>query len=203
MGPSGTRLSLAVGGQHITNDIGYGLHLPTDLAEAVKLQHGHADPKAISALEVFPVQPFGEDLPSKVQRADLAHIVHSRVAEIFELILKEAKRSGYDGLLKAGIVVTGGSSSLPGLRTVAQDMLKLPVRVAKPENISGDLGEALKNPAYSTSVGLLKLGLIMDLEDERRSLIRQQSNDRGQRGHMRGLFKGMLGRLLPSDEEDE
>jgi cell division protein FtsA len=194
---------IAVGGQHITNDIGAGLHLPAELAEAVKLKHGHADPKAVSQLEAFPIQPFGEDLPSKVQRADLAYIIHARVAEIFELILKEAKRSGYDGLLKAGIVLTGGSSQLPGLKSVAGDVLKLPVRVAHPENITG-MADALKNPAYSTSVGLLKLGLIMDLEDDRRQSIRQRRNHASGPGErVAKFFRGMVGRLLPGEEEGE
>jgi cell division protein FtsA len=192
---------IAVGGQHITNDIAAGLHLPAELAEAVKLKYGHADPKAVSQLEAFPIQPFGEDLPSKVQRADLAYIVHARVAEMFELILKEAKRSGYDGLLKAGIVLTGGSSQLPGIKTVAGDVLKLPVRVAHPENITG-MAEALKNPAYSTSVGLLKLGLIMDLEDDRRKTFRQRRGDtHGTSERVVSFFKGMVSRLLPGEEE--
>ncbi len=192
---------LGVGGQHITNDIAYGLHLPTELAESVKLTHGHADPKAVSALEAFPIQPFGEELPSKVQRTDLAHIVHMRVAEMFELILKEAKRSGYDGLLKAGIVLTGGSSLLPGIKAVAADVLRMPVRLGQPERVTG-MSEALKNPAYSTSVGLLKLGLIMDMEDDRRDALRRHSNSRGS-GRMRGLLKGVVERLLPHEEPDE
>lgn len=192
---------IAVGGQHVTNDTAAGLHLPFDLAEAVKLKYGHADPKAVSPLEAFPIQPFGEELPSKVQRADLAHIIHARVAEIFELILKEAKRSGYDGLLKAGIVLTGGSSLLPGMRTVAGEVLRLPVRVAQPENITG-MSDTLKNPSYSTSVGLLKLGLIMDLEDDRRSALRQQSNSRVSRVNVGGFLKGMIERLLPGEEDD-
>ena len=192
---------IAVGGQHVTNDTAAGLHLPFDLAEAVKLKYGHADPKAVSPLEAFPIQPFGEELPSKVQRADLAHIIHARVAEIFELILKEAKRSGYDGLLKAGIVLTGGSSLLPGMRTVASDVLRLPVRVAQPENITG-MSDTLKNPSYSTSVGLLKLGLIMDLEDDRRSVLRQQSSPRVSRVNVGGFLKGMIERLLPGEEDD-
>ncbi len=192
---------IAVGGQHVTNDTAAGLHLPFDLAEAVKLKYGHADPKAVSPLEAFPIQPFGEELPSKVQRSDLAHIIHARVAEIFELILKEAKRSGYDGLLKAGIVLTGGSSLLPGMKTVAGDVLRLPVRVAQPENITG-LSDTLKNPSYSTSVGLLKLGLIMDLEDDRRSALRQQSNSRVGRVNVGGFLKGMIERLLPGEEDD-
>jgi len=191
---------LAVGGQHITNDIAYGLHLPTELAESVKLTHGHADPKAVSPLEAFPIQPFGEELPSKVQRADLAHIIHMRVAEIFELVLKEAKRSGYDGLLKAGIVLTGGSSLLPGIKTVAAEVLQMPVRLAQPEHVTG-MAEALKNPAYSTSVGLLKLGLIMDLEDARREELGRHNS--GGRGRMRSLFKGVIERLLPHEEAEE
>lgn len=192
---------LGVGGQHITNDIAYGLHLPTELAESVKLTHGHADPKAVSALEAFPIQPFGEELPSKVQRTDLAHIVHMRVAEMFELILKEAKRSGYDGLLKAGIVLTGGSSLLPGIKAVAADVLRMPVRLGQPERVTG-MSEALKSPAYSTSVGLLKLGLIMDLEDDRREALRRHSNSRGS-GRMRGLLRGVVERLLPHEETGE
>jgi cell division protein FtsA len=194
---------ITVGGQHISNDIAAGLHLPAELAEAVKLKYGHADPKAVSQLEAFPIQPFGEDLPSKVQRADLAYIVHARVAEMFELILKEAKRSGYDGLLKAGIVLTGGSSQLPGIKTVAGDVLRLPVRVAQPENISG-VADTLKNPAYSTSVGLLKLGLIMDLEDDRRKAIRHgRDHTQGPVARVVNFFKGMIERLLPGEEEIE
>lgn len=190
---------IAVGGQHITNDIAHVLHLPLELAEAVKLQYGHADPKAVSPLEAFPIQPFGEELPSKVQRSDLALIVNARVAEIFELVLKEIKRSGYDGLLKAGIVLTGGSSLLPGIKTVAADVLRMPVRVAQPEHITG-MAEALKNPSYSTSVGLLKLGLIMDLEDDRRKGF--GANGKSRPGPNLGRFlRRALGRLLPGDED--
>jgi cell division protein FtsA len=192
---------IAVGGQHVTNDTAAGLHLSTELAEAVKLKYGHADPKAVSPLEAFPIQPFGEELPSKVQRADLAHIINARVTELFELVLKEVKRSGYDGLLKAGIVLTGGSSQLPGVKTVASEVLKLPVRVAQPENLTG-MAEALKNPAYSTSVGLLKLGLIMDLEDDRRTTLRHHRDTHGLGERMGGFVKGLFGRLLPGEEEE-
>ncbi len=191
---------IAVGGHHITNDTAAGLHLPFELAEAVKLEYGHADPKAVSPLEAFPIQPFGEELPSKVQRADLAHIINARVAEIFELIMQEAKRSGYDGLLKAGIVLTGGSSLLPGIKTVASEVLRMPVRVAQPENLTG-MAEALKNPSYSTSVGLLKLGLIMDLEDDRRLSLRQNGSDR-HGPNLGRFFRRAIDRLLPREENE-
>ncbi|NLE52414.1 MAG: cell division protein FtsA [Chloroflexi bacterium] len=190
---------ISVGGQHVTNDIAHGLHLPFELAEAVKLEYGHADPKAVSALEAFPIQPFGEELPSKVQRSDLALIVNARVAEIFELVLKEIKRSGYDGLMKAGIVLTGGSSLLPGMKTIAADVLKMPVRVAQPEHITG-MAEALKSPSYSTSVGLLKLGLIMDLEDDRRKGL-GTNGSKTPRPDVGAFFRRALGRLLPGEED--
>lgn len=189
---------IAVGGQHVTNDVAHGLRLPLELAEAVKLQYGHAEPKAVSTLEAFPIQPFGEDLPSKVQRADLALIINARIAEIFELILKEIKRSGYDGLMKAGIVLTGGSSLLPGIKTVAADVLKMPVRIAQPEHITG-MAEALKNPSYSTSVGLLKLGLIMDLEDDRRKGL-GANGSKSSRLDVGAFLRRILKRLLPGEE---
>ncbi|NLX09856.1 MAG: cell division protein FtsA [Chloroflexi bacterium] len=190
---------IAVGGQHITNDIAHGLHLPFELAEAVKLEYGHADPRAIDPLDAFPVQPFGEDLPSKVQRTDLAHIINARAAELFELILKEAKRSGYDSLLRAGIVLTGGSSQLPGIKTVASEVLRLPVRVAQPESITG-MADALKNPAYSTSVGLLKLGLIMDVEDDRRKAIPNGASH--PKVDIGGFLRRAFSRLLPGEEDE-
>jgi cell division protein FtsA len=70
------------------------------------------------------------------------------------LVLQEIKRSGYDGLLPAGMVLTGGTSALPGIRKLAGSVLGMPVRTAKPENLVG-LTDALDSPAYSTSVGLL------------------------------------------------
>ncbi len=95
-----------------------------------------------------------------MQRRDLAHIIEARVEEIFQLVLQEIKRSGYDGLLPAGMVLTGGTSNLPGIRTLASQVLGLPVRVARPENLFG-LVDQLHSPAYSTSVGLLYWAMLM------------------------------------------
>ena len=75
--------------------------------------------------------------------------------EIFVLVLQEIKRSGYDGLLPAGMVLTGGSSALPGIRQLASRVLGLPVRIAQPENLTG-MVDKLHSPAYSTSVGLVQ-----------------------------------------------
>ncbi len=151
---------IPVGGNHVTQDITYWMRVPFGLAEQVKIQRGHADMNAVNESEVFPVEPFGgEILP--VSRRDLAMVIEARFEEIFELVEKEIKRSGYAGLLRAGAVITGGSSQLPGYRDLASRILNLPVRLAHPERVTG-IADTLKNPSYSTSVGLLRLGLEMD-----------------------------------------
>jgi cell division protein FtsA len=158
---------ISVAGWHVTNDIAQLLHLPYDLAEGVKKEYGHCDPREINPSEMFIVQPFGEEQMSQVQRADLAHIIHARVEELFQLVLKEVKYSAYDGLLSAGAVLTGGGANLPGIKNIASDVLKMPVRIAQPERLSG-MADQLRSPSYSTSVGLLRLGLMMDQDDDRR-----------------------------------
>jgi cell division protein FtsA len=146
---------LAVGGNHITSDIAHGLRLPMSQAEEIKVQHGHALQSEVGSQEFFNVRPFGEEQAVQVNRQELALIIEARVEEIFGMVLQEIKRSGYDGLLPAGMVLTGGSSLLPSIKNVAHRMLGVPVRIAKPENLIG-MVDRLDSPAFSTSVGLLR-----------------------------------------------
>jgi cell division protein FtsA len=146
---------LAVGGNHITSDIAQGLHLPMSQAEEIKIQHGHAIQAEVNEYETFEIKPFGENQAVEISRATLANIIEARVEEIFSLVLQELKRSGYDGLLPAGIVLTGGSSLLPGMRTMANRIFGVPVRIARPEGLVG-MSDRLNSPAFATSVGLLK-----------------------------------------------
>ncbi|HBX69603.1 MAG TPA: cell division protein FtsA [Chloroflexi bacterium] len=145
---------LAVGGNHITSDIAHGLRLPQPEAEEIKLQHGHALQAAVGMEEYFLVRAFGEEEPVRVSRKDLVHIIEARAEEIFSLVLQEIKRSGYDGLLPAGMVLTGGASALPGIRQLASQVLNLPVQIAQPKDLHG-MVDQLQSPAYATSVGLL------------------------------------------------
>jgi cell division protein FtsA len=151
---------LAVGGNHITNDIAHGLRVPFSQAEEIKIEHGSAMENEIGADETFTIRSFGLDEPVVVNRKDLSHIIDARIEEIFSLVLQEIKRSGYDGLLPAGMILTGGTSRLPKIRKLASEVLGLPVRVAQPENMIG-LVDQLHSPAYSTSVGLLSWALLM------------------------------------------
>jgi cell division protein FtsA len=156
---------LAVGGNHVTSDIAHGLRLPITQAEDVKLKFGHALQSAVNPEEQFTIRSFGEDHPSRIDRVDLAHIIEARMAEIFELVLREIRRSGYDGLLPAGVVLTGGSSLITGNRQLASQVMGLPCRIAKPQNLIG-LTDQLDSPAYSTSVGLLEWAMLMSGTDQ-------------------------------------
>jgi cell division protein FtsA len=186
---------IPVGGDHLTNDITHWMHVPFDEAEMVKIQHGHAQRRAVNMMETFTVQPFGEGLPTEVHRSDLAEVIGLRSIEIFELAQREIKRSGYEGLLRAGAVITGGSSQMPGIREVAQETFGFPVRLAKPERLTG-MADVLRNPAYSTSVGLLGLGLEMD-SAKGISYSNGQQRPNINLGNMLG---GFFRRLLPDDE---
>lgn len=151
---------LTVGGNHVTSDIAQVLRLPNSQAEEVKLQHGHADPRDIDPGQYFHIRPFGEQEPIQIGHLELVEIIHARVEEIFGLVVQEIKRSGYDGLLPAGMVLTGGSSALPGIRSVASRVLGLPVRIAQPKDMIG-MSDRLESPAFSTSVGLLRWATLM------------------------------------------
>ncbi|MEZ0395786.1 MAG: cell division protein FtsA [Anaerolineales bacterium] len=187
---------LAVGGNHITNDIAHGLRLPISQAEEIKKQHGYALKAGVGAEETFRVQVFGEDVPAEISRHDMAHIIEARVEEIFALILQEIKRSGYDGLLPAGMVLTGGTSALPGIRQLAAQVLGMPVRTAQPENLVG-LVDQLHSPAFSTSIGLLYWAAALTGEDKPH---RRRSPRRAPQGERQADFSALkewLRRLLP------
>lgn len=189
---------IPIGGDHITNDITYLLKAPFELAEDVKIKHGHARQRDVNALDTFVVEPFGDGIPEEISRKDLAMVVEARVEEIFELVQKEIKRSGYDGLLRAGAVITGGSSQIEGMKDVASAVLNCPVRMAKPEKLTG-MADVLRNPSYSTSVGLLRMGLDFDGGYYEDGIGSESSLPGSGFGQLLGDF---LRRLLP-DNRDE
>jgi cell division protein FtsA len=187
---------LAVGGNHVTNDIAHGLRLPIPTAEEVKKQYGYALKADVGAEETFKVRAFGEETPVEISRKDMAHIIEARVEEIFVLTLQEIKRSGYDGLLPAGMVLTGGTSALPGIRQLASQVLGMPVRTAQPENLVG-LVDQLQSPAYSTSVGLLHWAAAMTAEDLPTGRGRPRRAPKGESQIDLSAIKAWLKRLLP------
>jgi cell division protein FtsA len=151
---------IPVGGNHITSDIAHGLRLPFSQAEEIKVKYGHCIPSELEPGETFAVKSFGDERQIEINRHEMAQIIEARVEEIFNLMLAEIKRSGYDGLLPAGLVLTGGSSALRGLPQLAERVLNMPVRLGRPEKLTG-MVDKLQNPAYATSVGLVQWAMLM------------------------------------------
>jgi len=145
---------LPVAGYQITRDIAIGLGLPFDVAEEMKKRYGSVMPVYESKAET--TNPISED-GHGVSYQDLCDIIRARVEEIVRLILLELPRSEYETLVPAGLVFTGGSSNLSGIEALGRDILRLPVRVGVPTNMYG-ISDALRDPAYATSVGLLLWG---------------------------------------------
>ncbi len=145
---------LPVAGYQLTRDIAIGLGLPFDVAEEMKKRYGSVMPVYESKIETL--SPISED-GHGVSYQDLCDILRARVEEIMRLILLEMPRSEYETFVPGGLVLTGGSSNLSGIEVLGRDILRLPVRVGMPTNIYG-IADALRDPAYATSVGLLLWG---------------------------------------------
>jgi cell division protein FtsA len=137
------------------------------------------------------VSTFGDEPMGLLTRRDVAEILEHRVAEVFDLIQREIKRSGYDGLLPAGLVFCGGAAQLAGLRDSSKSTFNLPVRVASPQNLLG-MVDVLGTPAYATAVGLLAWGIEQHEAEggPRRRLA-------GKRGSWLSTIRNLVSRLLP------
>ncbi|MBI3953263.1 MAG: cell division protein FtsA [Chloroflexi bacterium] len=145
---------LPVGGNLLSNDISVGLHCPLNAAEELKIKWGVADPEMIKAHDDIVLPSFGAEQTRKVSRVDLAEIINARISELMEMLDTEVQRAGCQGLLSAGLVISGGTANLPGIEAVAADVLKMPVRVGEPRGVQG-LADTVGNPAFATGVGLL------------------------------------------------
>jgi len=165
---------LPVGGNSLTNDISVGLCTPFAVAEQLKLKYGHALPEMIEPAELIDVTAFGEAQVQSIPRVQLVQILEARAEEIFALVQEEIKRSGREGLLPAGLVLTGGAVELPGFKELGREMLQIPVRIGHARNIGG-LVDAVSSPAYATAVGLLQWGLRHGGSSERRIQKRAES----------------------------
>jgi cell division protein FtsA len=148
---------IPVGGNHVTNDLAIGLRASLADAEAAKINYGHAIPTLIPREEIIDIQPIGAERVQGVPRAYIAEIIEPRAREMIELVRAELLRSGQEGLLPGGLVLTGGGAKLLGLPELAAEILDLPVRVGVPVGVRG-LADKVAGPSFATSVGLLKWG---------------------------------------------
>lgn len=148
---------LPLGGGHITNDIATVLRTPLEHAEKLKRKYGAAYAELVNDHDRMEVQQAGGRPPRSMPRRDLVEVIEPRVEEIFEHIKKELLRTGFYDALSAGVVLTGGATSMEGIHEVAERVLGLPARRGTPTKIGG-LVDVVRSPSYATGVGLVMFG---------------------------------------------
>jgi len=148
---------IPIAGDQITNDIAVALRTPTQAAEEIKKKYGCALTQLAPHGEMIDTPSVGDRAPRKLARSTLAEVIEPRVEELYMLAQAELRRSGYEELIGTGIVLTGGSSKMEGMIELAEEIFHMPVRLGVPQYVGG-LSEVVRNPIYSTGVGLLLFG---------------------------------------------
>ncbi|HEY3487456.1 MAG TPA: cell division protein FtsA [Gammaproteobacteria bacterium] len=148
---------IPIAGDQITNDIAVALRTPTQYAEEIKIKYACALKQLANPDETIEVPSVGDRPPRKLSRMTLIDVVEPRYSELMDLVLSELRRSGFEDLIAAGIVLTGGSAKLEGVIDLAEEIFNMPVRLGVPQFISG-LADVVRNPIHATGVGLLLFG---------------------------------------------
>jgi cell division protein FtsA len=148
--------SLKYAGAHVTSDLVQGLGVTQSDAERLKERHGAAYTPLVDAGEMVSLPSTQGQGARSASRELVAHIIHQRVDEIFQLVGREFERAGYgSGRLPAGVVLSGGTAHLPGMVELAREVFAVPVRAGHPElGISG-LVDSVQAPRYAVPVGLV------------------------------------------------
>jgi cell division protein FtsA len=145
---------IPIAGDQVTNDIAVSMRTPTQYAEDIKVRYACALSQLANPDESIEVPSVGERPPRRLARQTLAEIVEPRYEELFNLIRDELRRSGLEEVIAAGIVLTGGSARMEGAIDLAEEIFHVPVRLGLPQQVRG-LADVVRNPIYSTAVGLL------------------------------------------------
>jgi len=148
---------IPIAGDQVTNDIAVSMRTPTQYAEEIKIKYACALSQLANPDETIEVPSVGERPPRRRARQTLAEIVEPRYEELFGLIRDELRRSGFEELIAAGVVITGGSAKMEGAVELAEEVFHMPVRLGAPQYVGG-LMDVVRNPIHATGVGLLLYG---------------------------------------------
>jgi cell division protein FtsA len=145
---------IPIAGDQVTNDIAISLRTPTQYAEEIKIKYACALSQLATADETIEVPSVGDRPSRRLARQTLAEVVEPRYEELFGLVRDELRRSGFEEMVAAGVVLTGGSSKMEGAVELAEEVFHMPVRLGLPQHVRG-LGDVVRNPIHATGVGLL------------------------------------------------
>ena len=178
---------IAIGGDLVTRDISQILCTPTRDAEDLKIRYAAVLNQLVGQDDTIEVPSVGDQPPRRLARQTLAEVVQPRYEELLLLVQAELRRSGYERLLVAGIVLTGGGSKIDGLIQLAEEIFHVPARLGAPRHVSG-LSDMAQGPTYATGVGLLLFGQRQNQE----GLMQTQHLNEGMQGvweRMKSSFK--------------
>lgn len=164
---------IPIAGDQVTNDIAIALRTPTRNAEEIKIKHGCALQDLVDSNLMIDIPTIGDRGGRRMPGRALAEVVEARYEELFSLALNELHRSRLEDGIAAGIVLTGGASQITGAQELAERIFKVPVRVGRPQNVTG-LPDIIHNPIYATGVGLLVYGY-KQRQNQREIVISQPS----------------------------
>lgn len=148
---------IPIAGDQVTNDIAVALRTPTQFAEEIKVKYACALRQLANPEETIEVPGVGDRAPRRLARQTLAEVVEPRYEELLTLVQTELRRSGFEGLCAAGVVLTGGSSKMEGVVELAEEVFHMPVRLGVPQQVTG-LEDIVRNPIHATGTGLLLFG---------------------------------------------
>ena len=148
---------IPIAGDQVTNDIAVALRTPTQYADDLKIKYACALRQLAAEDETIEVPSVGDREPRRLARQTLAEVVEPRYEELLSLVQAELRRSGFEEICAAGVVLTGGSAKMEGAIELAEEIFHMPVRLGYPQHISG-LVDVVRNPIHSTGVGLLLFG---------------------------------------------
>jgi cell division protein FtsA len=177
---------IPIAGDQVTNDIAVSLRTPTHHAEEIKLKFACALSQLANSDETIEVPSVGDRPARRLARQTLAEVVEPRYEELFALVREELRRSGFEEVIAAGVVITGGSAKMEGAVELAEEVFHMPVRLGVPQHILG-LVDVVSNPIHSTGVGLLLYGRENYLRGRREPL---SGNVRGVWERMKAWFQG-------------
>ena len=146
---------IPIAGDQVTNDIAVSMRTPTQYAEDIKIRYACALSQLANPDESIEVPSVGDRPARRLARQTLAEIVEPRYEELFGLVREELRRSGFEEVIAAGIVLTGGSAKMEGAIELAEEVFHVPVRLGLAAGTCKGLADVVRNPIYSTGVGLL------------------------------------------------
>ncbi|MCX6810939.1 MAG: cell division protein FtsA [Candidatus Berkelbacteria bacterium] len=150
---------LSIGSGHITNDIAIGLRTNINLAEIIKIKYGYASPEKIDDKEEIDLSTFDKSETGTASVKYIAEIIEARLNEIFILIRDQLREINREGMLPAGVILTGGGAKLEGMAEMVKDILRLPTQIGKPILPLTGVVDNLNDPVYATSAGLMVWGI--------------------------------------------